>query len=332
MSTDLELPLEPADSTTHDQELPLEPELAIEDETEPELALEPEPATDEPHTHVPAGGVALAPLPVTQILPADFQLPTLIKFVPDPRLRQALDDAIAKGDAIEVKGEEGLALADAALTEIRTASKAIETHFEEPASIAHQLHKGITGVRSEWMRPGADAIKAIGTRVFNERRRLDQIAAEEARRLQEEEDARARAEAQREADAAKASEAPAAVVEQLQERAKTATAPPVSTLRPGASSTGLLKGNSTVSVWKARIKGTPATDEPNPAMDQLTLTQKAQVIELMKAVVAGTQPITCFDLNWSTLNARAKAEKNTLEIVGIEAFESGSVRAKGARK
>jgi hypothetical protein len=328
MSTDLELPLEPVDQGTHNQELPLEPELAIEDAPEPELSIEP----DSPSSGSQAESeIAMAPLPVAQILPADFQLPALVKFVPDPRLRETLDAAVAKGLAIEVKEEAGLALADEALTTIRESVKAIEAHFEEPASIAHQLHKGITRVRGEWTTPGAEAIKLIGTRVFNETRRLDQIAADEARQRQEEEDARARAEAQREADAARASDAPASVVQELQERAKTATAPPVSTFRSAASA-GPLKGNTSVSAWKARIKGTPPTDEPNPSMDQLSPTQKAQVLELMKAVVAGQQPLTCFDLNWSVLNGRAKAEKGTLDIVGIEAFESGSVRAKGGRK
>jgi hypothetical protein len=51
----------------------------------------------------------------------------------------------------------------------------------------------------------------------------------------------------------------------------------------------------------------------------------------MKAILDGRAPLAAVEINWSYLNRRAKADKGTLAIPGVEAFEEGSVRAKGSR-
>lgn len=297
----------------------VEPEIEPEIEPEPEPQPEPEPEVDPP---APASALSLM-----QVLPADFPLPLLTRFVPDARLRTAADEATAYALRVEVSGPEGLHQADVAVTALRTSLKAIEEHFEEPVGIANRLHKQLTGVRAEWLERGAAAVKTVGQRIYTEKARLDAIEREERRKAQEEADRQAREALKREAEKAAAAKAPAPVVEQLKKQAETATAPPV----PAAAPAPKLQGVSTVSTWKARIAGTPACDEPIPDTEKLTPAQQLEVMKLLKAIIDGRAPIAAIQLNASYLHKRAKADKSTLQIPGIEAFEEGGIRSKGTR-
>lgn len=269
-----------------------------------------------------------APMPLMQILPADFQLPQLIKFVPDPAIKLALDEAVTYALSLDIQngGPEALQRADLAVNAVSAALKAADAHFEEPATIANQLHKQITGVRSEWTKPGKEAKDALGRRMWAETQRLQAEAAEIRRREQEEANRLAREQAEAEAAAARKNAAPAAIVKQLEQKAATAVAPPVPIAVPTK-----MASTSVVTTWKARIKGTPAEADPNPDMAEITPEQRERVLELMGAVIAGAAPITVFSLNWSVLNGRAKSDKGTLAITGIEAFADGGVRSKGSR-
>ena len=54
---------------------------------------------------------------------------------------------------------------------------------------------------------------------------------------------------------------------------------------------------------------------------------------LLKAIIDGRESISLIELNWSALNARAKAEKAAFCITGFEAFADTGLRAKpGARR
>jgi hypothetical protein len=293
---------------------PDEPQLEIEPE------IEPDPSTTTSAT------TASDPVALMEILPADFQLPLLTKFIPNPALRGDADKAATYALSVKVDGAEGLQRADLALSALRASLKAITDHFEEPTAIAHALHSRLTSVRGEWRAQGEVAVKTVGNRIYTEQKRLADLAAEAQRKAQAEADRQAREAAQREAAAAEQAQAPAPVVEELKRQAETATAPPVQ--RTVASP---LKSSTPVATWKARIVGTPGSDEANPTMEQLTTAQRHQVIELMKAVIEGKAPMAAFELSWSYLNKRAKSDKGTLAIAGIEAFEEGSVRAKGSR-
>lgn len=268
------------------------------------------------------------PLPLMQILPADFQLPALIKFVPDPAIKAALDQAVSYALALDIKGggQPALDQADLAVTALSDALKAVDAHFEAPAAIANQLHKQITSVRGEWAKAGKEAKDAIGRAIYAELKRLTEADNERRRQEQEEANRKAREQAEAEAAAARKNNAPKQVVEQLQKRVETAVAPPVPVAAPTK-----LASTSIVTTWKARIKGTPVEADPNPDMAEITPEQRARVLELMADIIKGTQPITCFELNWSVLNARAKSDKGTLAITGIEAFADGGVRSRGRR-
>jgi hypothetical protein len=101
---------------------------------------------------------------------------------------------------------------------------------------------------------------------------------------------------------------------------------PQSAVAPAA-----LRSSSVVKTWKARIAGTPADDEPLPDIASLTPAQRIQVLKLLDAIIAGAAPLTCIEINTSYLSSRAKADKSTLAIPGIEAYEDMGTRAKGSR-
>lgn len=301
-----------------------EPEIPLDDE--PAIALdEPEVAIDQASPVERAE--ADAPSALMQVLPAGFPLPGLIRFCPDVRLKTAAEQAAAYALSLDVRGSEGLQAVDTAITVLRTSQKGIEAHFVEPVEIANELHKRLTGLRSEWLATGKNAIEVVGRRIYVEKQRLDAIAAEERRKAQDEANRLAREEARREAEAAAKAKAPAAVVEQLERQAKIAVAPPVA----APATAPVLRGTTTVENWTCTITGTPRDAEQHPAMADLTDAQRVQVLDLMRAVVDGKAPIACFELSWPYLSKRAKADKSTLAIPGIEAYDGGGVRAKGTR-
>lgn len=311
------------------QELGIEPEpmqggLEIEPEPPADLEIEPEPPPP-----VMAGVVeaALVPMALMEILPADFPLPALTKFVPDAALRVAVNKAAAYALAVDVTGADGLQRADVALGVLQASQKAIVEHFEEPAALANALHKRLTGIRGEWLEAGEQAKKTVGNRMWAEKRRLDDIAAEERRKQQAEADRIERDRLAREAAAAEQAQAPAAVVDELRERAQTATAPPV----PVSSPAPALAHTAATTTWKVRPKGTPASAEPNPEIAKMTPPQLAQVRVLLQAILDDKAPMTAIEINYSKLNAQAKADKKTFQMPGFEAFEAGGTRAKGAR-
>lgn len=293
----------------------------LEIEPEPELAMEIEPET------AIAPMAAIVSTGLVEILPADFPLPLLAKFVPNLALRTASDGAAAYALALNIEGAAGLQAADIALTTLRGSLKAIDAHFDEPTKIANDLHKRLTGIRGEWQASGAEAVKVVGQRVFTEQRRLQAAADEERRKAQDEANQRAREEARRQAAEAAKNQAPAPVVEEMKRQAETVTAPPVAAPTPAP----VMRGSTTVTTWKARIAGTPATDEPNPETNDLTPAQRTKVLELLKAILDGKAPLAAIEVAWPYLNKRAKADKSTLAIAGIEAYEEGGVRAKGTR-
>lgn len=312
-------------------------------ELDDDFALDPEPQTAETFELTPPPEVipdpptaaeiatAFSPsLPLMEVLPADFPLPVLARFVPDVRLKTDVDEATRYALSIDVRGVEGLQAADLALSTLRTSLKGITDHFAEPADIAHQLHKRITGIRSEWTADGENALKVVGRRIYAEGERLRVLAEAERRKAQVEADRLAREEARRRVEEAAQAKAPARVVEEMTRQAETTTAPPVP---PPASTPPPLRGSAPVKTWKARIAGSPAEADPNPSIAELTAAQKAEVWRLLIAIVnsEGDAPLSCIELNWKYLNDRAKSDKSTLAIPGIEAFADGGLRAKASR-
>lgn len=267
---------------------------------------------------------------LAKVLPEDFNLPQLLRFLPDPRLKQKLDAQAATALAIKVEGEAGLATADRALVALRAGVKEIEDCFAEPTTLANTLHKRLTGLRADFVKNGSAAVSQLNSKVYMETRRIEAEKAQERRRNQDIADQEARESARQAVSEAAQTGLPQEVVQEMAKAAETATAPPVA-----PAPAPLLRGTTTVEKWKARLKGTLPEGEPNPAVKDLTTAQQAALLDLLAAIVEGHAPLAALkELDWGYLNKRAESEKTKLPLAGLEAFDAGSVRAKpqGRRK
>lgn len=276
---------------------------------------------DEPIVQAEVVGLA-------EILPKDFPLLTLLRFLPDVRLKQQMDSLAAEALAIDVKAPGGLEAADAILPRLKAQERTITECFDDPVSLANQLHKRLTGLRAEFLKGGQAAILQVGSSIRIETQRRKDEAAKAAAEAQRKADEQARDQAAAAAKRAEQSGAPQQVVEALERKAETATAPPVQ----HAYAPPPLANTSVAENWKARLRGTTGDMEPNPDMADLTVDQQESVRRLMSQVVQGLAPLTCFDINWSALNKRAKSEKTTLDLAGVEAFDEGSTRQRRGRR
>jgi hypothetical protein len=285
-------------------------------------------AVDDPTFDEPIAIAVVETAALVQVLPADFPLPKLIKFCPDERLRVAIEQATAYALAIDVTGPEGIQRADLALGKLRDALKDAAESFAEPKKLAHQLHKHITTKESEWCGPGEQAAMTVGNRIWQEKRRLEQEAAEARRKEQAEADRHAREAARKEAEAAAAAKAPEPIIEELKRQAEVATAPPVAR----TASVAPMRSNTTVTTWKARPASATADRDPNPEIADMNAAETADVMTLLQAIVAGRAPLRAIAVDYRYLNARAKADKKTMDIPGFVAFEEGSARGKGGRR
>lgn len=295
-----------------------------------DLLLEPDELLDdeaaiEPEVLPPAATEQLA---LTRSLPQDFNLPLLLQFLPDVRLKQKVDALAAQALAIDVTKDGGLKLADAALGRVKDGLAEIERDFADPTSLANQLHKRLTGLRADFSAAGTDACSVVSKRVYTETQRLAALAAETRRKTQEAADKEAQAAARKAAEEAAKAGVAKEVVTEMKQAAKTATAPPVAQV-----STPLLTRNTVKADWRARLVGTlPESDEPNPAVKDMTPVELASLKTLIHAVDVGQVPLAAIsELNWSYLNKRAAAERTTMQIDGLEAFDAGRVSAKPKR-
>jgi len=254
----------------------------------------------------------------------EINILTLLRFLPDLAFKRRVEEAASAARAIKVEGRDGVERATAALVPVRAAIEASNAAFEDPCSLANQLHKRLTGLRIDFRRVGEEVVVAKSAEVYAETRRLDRIIEDARIKAQAEADRQAREAAAAAAKAAKAEGASQAVVEVLKQQAKTATAAPVAS--PIARPT--LHGMTMTAKWRARFVGTPDGAEPNPDVADYSVRQQAQARRLLRAIADGKVPLAAAPLDWGYLNKRAAAEKSTLDIPEIEAFDAGGTRKK----
>lgn len=260
-------------------------------------------------------------------LPKNFPLTTLLRFMPDVKLKQNADRLADAAMAIDVKCEDGLAKADVALANLRAATSRIEAAFVEPVRLAHELHKRLTGLRSDFTARSVNVQDIVSRSIYAETKRRKQLAEEQRRRDQEAADAEARAQAKQLAKDAAARHASKETVAALKEQAKVATAPPVtSSLAPPP-----LQRSAPVERWKGQFIGTPEGEEVNPEMAVLTPAQQEHARAFFKAIADGTVPLVFACINWSEVNRKAHAERTTFLVPGLEAVDVGGLRSKGKR-
>lgn len=279
---------------------------------------------------------ALAPMdevqiPLVESLGAGFDIYGLLRFLPDLKLKREIERLVEDALSIDVASDGGLALVDSKRNEILTAIGKVEAIFNGtklnpgPVSLAYELHRRLTGLRADFTKTGTDAVAKLGVAITKEKRRLDELAAAKKREEQLAADAIERDRIAGEAKAAEERGAPTALVEELKTAAKTASAPPVA----GSIAGGQLGGSSLVANWKSRFAGTPAELEPNPDVDEMNADQQAKFKAVCAKVASSEYPVAMLSgINWSYVNARAKAEKTTFSIPEFEAYDAGSLRGK----
>ncbi len=267
-------------------------------------------------------------LAIAQVMPEDFPLQTLLRFMPDISLKRAVESAAAAVLAIDVTQPDGLTRLDAALPALRQAIVDSDAPFEDPVGWANQLHKRLTGLRGDFRKPGVDALETGNDRLRVEKRRREALDVEARRAAQAVADAQAKQSLAQAAKDAAARNAPKDVVAAMKREAKTAVAPPVY-VPPSAPP---LANTSVVDKWVCRLKGTPDDAEPNPDTGALSLAQQQQVRSIYRAIADGQVPLTAADLNWSYLNKRAGAEKTTFAMIELEAHNEGGTKQKPGSK
>ena len=197
--------------------------------------------------HPQTVATAVQPTKTPELLPADFQLPPAITFVPNPALAKRAEDLAAQIADLVVNDEASCHRMDALLAIARAHDAAIDAHFADPVDFFFARHRALTRQRGEFHGPLTEAIKIGGRRIFAFNQAQERQAAEERRRRQEAADRQARDDARREAEAARQAQAPAPLIEQLEAHAQTVTAPPVASATPAPRET--LRG-STVTVTR----------------------------------------------------------------------------------
>lgn len=264
---------------------------------------------------------------LASVLPQNFPLLTLLKFLPDVRLKQRADALAEKALAIDVRADGGLTRADESLVPIRGVLAEIDACFKDPVSLANQLHKRLTGLRGDFKKDGEGALETVGRRVLDEKRRLERLAEDARRRAQEEADRQARKDAEAAAREAKRRGVDPAIVGAMREQAKFTRAAPVASPLPAPA----LRSSTVAQNWKARFKGAVPDADPNPDTCDMTVHEQEMFLQLLDAVRGGRVPLTAVRPNWSYLNDQAQGQRTTLDIPGIEAFDAGSLRGKGRR-
>src|SRR5438105_8493267 len=111
-------------------------------------------------------------LALVHALPPTFPLLTLLRFLPDVRLKARADAAAAAALAIDVAADGGLVQADAAFAPVRTEIAEIELRFDGtkaepgPTMLAHQLHARLTGLRGDFVASAKAAIETVSRRIY----------------------------------------------------------------------------------------------------------------------------------------------------------------------
>lgn len=243
----------------------------------------------------------------------------LLQFVPPIELKHKADALAADAAALVVTGTEGVEAADVLVAKIGDVLDEIDAGFQKPTSLANQLHKRMTGLRTEFRKAADEQLKPLVTRLRAENQRLQDVSAAALKAAQDAADKLARKEAKQVVQEAIDAGQPKEVVRELREIAKTTTAPPVTSpvLTPRRT------GTTDVDKWKAKFLGT--VGDPNPEMDALDPNQQLLVRDLMRQTADGVHgtKLVYFKIDWANINRDAHAQKTTFRCPTLTAFNEG---------
>lgn len=234
-------------------------------------------------------------------------------------------DIVTRAKALTITDPASFERAGEMLQALKDKARQIEEFFEADIQRAHAAWKGLTTKRASFLDPLKEAITIVSSRYATfaqeekrkaeaERRRREEDARkaeeerlraeaearrQEAERLEEERAQRATTIAERDALLEKAEELKADA-QQLDLTAATVQAPVVHV----APTVTPPKGVTVKSNWTHEV-----TDK----------------LALVKAVAEGKVSVEAVLPNDTYLRARAKADKNTVQIPGVRFFDAGSV-------
>lgn len=263
----------------------------------------------------------------------DLDLAALATFVPPIELKRNLEAKAKAAMNLEVKGAEGLRVADELRSDLKAEVVSIERLFDGPskdepgpAKLLGQLHRRLTGLRGDFVEKGKNAILWLNGEMVREQRRLKAAEREEQRKAQQEADRQAKEVAARAAAQAKEAEAPPEVVERMEKQAETAKAPPV----PARKAAPPLRKTTVVARWRARMAGTGEGDDPRPQPTSMTPGQVKEFRKYLAAAAEGdpAAPLGAINLNWGYLNSRAGDDKSTFAVPGFVAEDEGGTRSR----
>ena len=191
---------------------------------------------------------------------------------------------------IIVKTQEQYNSADKFVQEIKNLQKEIKATFGPIISKAFQAHKEAKAQETRHLEPLLKAEAFIKDKMMVYLRQQEAIRQEQERKLQAEAE-RKRQEALAKAEAARA-EGKEAKAEKYEDKAAQVVAPQLAST--------VDKGSAVVTKrWSAEV-----TD----------------LMALVKAVAAGQVPLACIEANMPTLNAQARALKDSMNYPGVKAI------------
>jgi hypothetical protein len=296
-----------------------------------EMGDELSPAQAESALSTAISAIATTRAATSEVLPADFELPPAIRFVPNPELQIRAVEFATEISALQVTDNDSCQRMDGLLARARLHDQRIDDHFAEPVDFFFARHRALTTQRNEFHGSLPEMVKTGGRRIYLFNQEQERKAADERRLRQEEADRQAREVAEQEAAEARKAQAPAPLIAQLEEQARTATAPPVAATATAPRDT--LKGSTVTETWKVRLANTRADAsflQPEKTAD-MSNDERASVLELLKGIVAGAAPMSLIRVDWTTANQLVKAHKGTLKIPGFTPYQDGGTRGKSTR-
>lgn len=194
--------------------------------------------------------------------------------------------------------------------------KDLESVWRPELERRFRFHREGTAEFNKGMVPAEAVERALAAEITRfqreaeRQRQIEQARLQELARKQAEDEQRAR---QEENALNAAIEAEASGNQELAEQIISAPIDPTPAWVPPVilqSNVPKIDGLSSRTAWKARIKGDPGTADYD-----------ANFLLLVKAVAAGTAPMSLLKLNDTALNQMAKAMKTQLNIPGTEAYQ-----------
>lgn len=266
--------------------------------------------------------------PVADPLPDPAPDPITPEVVDDGPSEQALartsSDMVSRAKAFQIADPSGFELAGRMLETLKDQKRKIVEFFEADIERAHAAWKGLTTKRASFVTPLDEAITALSGRYSTFAREAREAAERERRRqereAQEREQARLREEADRLAAEAREKEQAAETATSRSEAIALETE--AADLKNAADQTRHEAATVQAPVLPARPVVEPPKGTSVKSNWQHDVTD---LMELVKAVAAGTVSIQAVCANDTYLRQRAKADKNTAQIPGVRFYDAGTV-------